>query len=45
VVYRGRTGTFAGAAEFVDSCMKYARYGPAGEDGKMGSADDLAAPL
>jgi hypothetical protein len=45
VVYRGRLGTTAGVNEFIQSCMDYAKYGMAGKDGKMGTADDLKPPM
>lgn len=43
--YRAKNGTVAGLDEFVAACGKYARYGPAGQDGRMGTDDDLAVPL
>jgi hypothetical protein len=45
VVYRGKTGTIAGVDAFIQACMDYAKYGPAGKDGRMGTADDLNPPM
>jgi hypothetical protein len=45
VVYRAKTGTAAGLAEFVESCKTYAKYGPAGQDYSEGTEDDLRAPM
>lgn len=45
VVYRARTGTVAGASAFVKACLDYVRLGPAGEDKRMGTDDDLKAPI
>lgn len=43
--YRAKHGTVAGLDEFVAACGVYARYGPAGKDGRMGTDDDIAVPL
>jgi len=45
VVYRGRTGTVAGMDGFCKRCLDYATYGPAGQDGREGTADDLQSPI
>ncbi len=45
VIYRSRTGTAAGVDSFIAACKAYALYGPAGPDGRMGTADDLRPPL
>jgi len=44
-MYKGRTGTVAGIDEFRKRCLDYAMYGPAGSDGREGTADDLKSPI
>jgi hypothetical protein len=45
VAYRAKTGTMCGAKDFIQACVKYARFGPAGEDGWMETPDDLRPPM
>jgi tetratricopeptide (TPR) repeat protein len=40
-IVRNRTDSTAGTNEFVERCKECARYGPAGRDGALGTADDV----
>lgn len=45
VIYRAKYGTVFGVDDFRQKCLDYARYGPPGLDDRMGTEDDLAAPI
>lgn len=45
IVYRAKKGTVAGMDAFITNCLNYAKYGPAGDDLRDGTADDLADPF